>query len=115
MKRSICRCLFFCLAMPMLAQSAANEVTPAVQKLYSEAKAAQQQGDDTTAIEKYGEMIRLAPRLGAAYNNLGMLYFNRRLYAEAAPVLERGLSVDAGMQTATALLGLSYFELGEDQ
>jgi tetratricopeptide (TPR) repeat protein len=115
MKISICGFLFLCFAMPLLAQSAANEVTPAVQKLYSEAKAAQEQGDDTTAIGKYGQMIRLAPHLGAAYNNLGRLYFNHRQYAEAIPVLERGLRVDPEMHTATALLGLSYFELGEDQ
>lgn len=102
-------------AAPVLAQSSSNEVTPAVQKLYSEAKAAQQSGDDQTAIEKYRQMVQLAPHLAAAYNNLGMLYFNHREYAEAAPVLERGLHIDPQMGTATALLGLSYFELGENE
>lgn len=112
----ICGCLLLtCVAAPVLAQSSSNEVTPAVQKLYSEAKAAQQAGDDQAAIEKYRQMIQLAPHLAAAYNNLGMLYFNHREYAEAAPVLERGLHIDPQMGTATALLGLSYFELGENE
>lgn len=114
-KRWICGSLFLCLATPLLAQSAANEVTPAVQQLYSEAKAAQQQGDDNAAIDKYRQMIRLAPHLAPAYNNLGMLYFNHRQYTEAVPVLERGLHLNPDMGTAVALLGLSYFELGEDQ
>jgi tetratricopeptide (TPR) repeat protein len=108
-------CLLALIAIPLMAQSSSNEVTPAVQKLYAEAKAAQQQGDDNTAIDKYRQMLRLAPHLAPAYNNLGMLYFNHHEYAEAVPVLERGLSLDADMPTATALLGLSYFELGENQ
>lgn len=115
MKTWVCGCLLLCLATPLLAQSASNEVTPEVQQLYAQAKTAQQNGDDNTAMEKYRQMIRLAPDLAAAYNNLGMLYFNHGEYAKAVPVLERGLHVDPKMGTATALLGLSYFELGQDQ
>lgn len=107
--------LLMCIGAPVLAQSSSNEVTAEVQQLYSQAKAAQQGGDEQTAIEEYRQMIRLAPHLAAAYNNLGMLYFNHRQYAEAVPVLERGLRVDPQMSTATAMLGLSYFELGENE
>lgn len=115
MRTWICGCLLLCMATRLMAQSTSNEVTPAVQQLYSQAQAAQQQGDDKAAIEKYRQMIRLAPHLAPAYNNLGMLYFNHGEYAEAVPVLERGLQVNPRMGTAIALLGLSYFELGEDQ
>jgi tetratricopeptide (TPR) repeat protein len=115
MKTWVCGCLLLYLATPLLAQPASNEVTPEVQQLYAQAKTAQQNGDDNTAMEKYRQMIRLAPDLAAAYNNLGMLYFNHGEYAKAVPVLERGLHVDPKMGTATALLGLSYFELGQDQ
>ncbi|MGA8160915.1 MAG: tetratricopeptide repeat protein [Acidobacteriaceae bacterium] len=107
--------LALALAVPLAAQSSGDEVTPAVEQLYAQAKAAEQQGDAATAIEKYRAMIRAAPHLAAAYNNLGMLYFNQRDYAQAAQVLERGLRVNANMPTASALLGLSYFELGENQ
>lgn len=107
--------LLFAAASPLLAQSSADEVTPQVQQLYAQARAAEQQGDAAAAIEKYRAMTRLAPHLAAAYNNLGMLYFNQRDYAEAATVLERGLKVNANMPTAATLLGLSYFELGEDE
>ena len=100
--------------VPLRAQSPGDEVTPAVQRLYAEAKTAAQQGDTTTAIAKYRAMIRLAPHLAPAYNNLGMLYFNQRDYAKAVPVLEVGLRLNPDMSTATAMLGLSDFELGEN-
>jgi tetratricopeptide (TPR) repeat protein len=107
--------LLLCLAAPLFAQSSGDDVTPQVQQLYAEAKSAQQQGDSNAAIEKYRAMIRLAPHLAAAYNNLGMLCFNQHDYAQAAQVLERGLRLNPEMPTASALLGLSYYELGENQ
>lgn len=98
------------------AQSSSDgEVTPQVQQLYAEAKAAQQRGDDNGAIEKYRAMLKLAPHLAPAYNNLGMLYFNQRDYTHAAQVLEQGLKLNPDMPTASALLGLSYSRLGQSE
>src|ERR1022692_2033543 len=94
------------------AGQATDEVTPEVQQLYAQAKAAQQHGDSATAIEKYRAMIKLAPHLAAAYNNLGMIYFNEHDYSHAAEVLEHGLKINPNMPTASALLGMSYFQLG---
>ena len=96
------------------AQSGDDEVTPQVQELYAQAKAAQQSGDNATAIQKYRAMLKLAPHLAPAYNNLGMLYFNQGDYAHAAKVLEQGLKVNPDMPTASAMLGLSYAQMGEN-
>ena len=96
------------------AQSGDDEVTPQVQELYAQAKAAQQSGDNSTAIQKYRAMLKLAPHLAPAYNNLGMLYFNQGDYPHAAQVLEQGLKVNPDMPTASAMLGLSYAQLGEN-
>jgi tetratricopeptide (TPR) repeat protein len=112
----------FCLLAPLLAAIAAvpahaqgnDEVTPEVQQLYAEAKAAQQHGDGAIAIAKYRAMIKAAPHLAAAYNNLGMLYFNSHDYSHAAEVLKRGLELDSNMPSASAMLGMSYFQLGEN-
>ena len=93
--------------------SADDEVTPQVQALYAQARAAQQHGDSAAAIEKYRSMLKLAPHLAPAYNNLGMLYFNQHDYTHAAQVLKRGLELNPEMPTASALLGMSYFEMGE--
>jgi tetratricopeptide (TPR) repeat protein len=105
-------CLF--LAVATYAQTAADdEVTPQVQALYAQAKAAQQRGDTAAAIEKYRAMLKLAPHLAPAYNNLGMLYFNDHDYANAAQVLKHGLDLNPDMPTASALLGMSYHEMGD--
>ena len=95
------------------ANQANDEVTPEVQRLYAQAKEAQQHNDSAVAIEKYKAMIRLAPHLAAAYNNLGMLYFNEHDYEHAAQVLKHGLELNPDMPTASALLGMSYHELGD--
>ena len=112
--------LFFILlstaaGAPLLAQSANDEVTPQVQELYAQAKAAQQRGDDAAAIQKYRAMLKLAPHLAPAYNNLGMLYVNQHDYGHAVEALEQGLKLNPDMPTASALLGLSYAELGENE
>ncbi len=90
-----------------------DEVTPQVQQLYAEAHAAQASGDPALAIAKYRAMLRLAPHLAPAYNNLGMLYFNGHNYPEAAAALSRGLALDPHMTGAQAMLGMSYLEMGE--
>jgi tetratricopeptide (TPR) repeat protein len=93
--------------------SSDDEVAPQVQALYAQAKAAQQRGDNAEAIEKYRTMLKLAPHLAPAYNNLGMLYFNEHDYEHAAQVLKHGLELNPDMPTATALLGMSYHEIGD--
>lgn len=105
-------CLLVFPAYQGVAQQGADEVTQEVQQLYAQAKAAQQRNDTADAIEKYRAMIKLAPHLAAAYNNLGMLYFNNHDYEHAAEVLDRGLKLHADMPTASAMLGMSYYELG---
>ena len=106
--------LFFAATGPLASQES-DEVTPEVQQLYAQAKAAQKQGDEAAAIQKYRAMIKLAPHLAAAYNNLGMLYFNRHEYERAAEVLKRGLELHPDMPTASAMLGMSYFQLGANE
>ena len=84
-----------------------------VQKLYAEAKSAEAAGDMGSAIAKYEEILKLAPRLGAAYNNLGLLYFKQRDFEKAALILQEGLTVDPKMPSASALLGISFYQLGK--
>lgn len=112
---ALCLCLLLTPVAARAVQSQDSVVTPQVQQLYAAARAAQQQGDAATAIAKYRAIIRLAPGLAAAYNNLGMLYFNQGQYADATPVLEHGLKLNPHMNTASAMLGLSYYELGENE
>jgi tetratricopeptide (TPR) repeat protein len=43
-----------------------------------------------------------------------MLYFNTHDYSHAAEVLERGLELDGNMPSASAMLGMTYFQLGKN-
>jgi tetratricopeptide (TPR) repeat protein len=107
---------FLALAVsPALASQGNDEVTPEVQELYAQARAARQRGDNPTAIAKYQAMIKLAPHLAAAYNNLGMLYFDSHDYARAAEVLQHGMELNPNMPSAAAMLGMSYFQLGKNE
>jgi tetratricopeptide (TPR) repeat protein len=92
-----------------------DEVTPEVQQLYAEAHTAQASGNAELAMQKYRAMLRLAPHLAPAYNNLGMLQFNAHLYPEAAATLAKGLALNPDMLSARAMLGLSYLEMGDAQ
>ncbi|WP_109486285.1 tetratricopeptide repeat protein [Occallatibacter savannae] len=106
--------LALCVCPAVLGQAGDAEVTPKVQQLYAEANAASEGGDAANAIEKYRAIIKLAPHLAAAYNNLGALYFDQRDYAHAAETLKRGLELNPNMPTAAAILGMSYVQLGEN-
>jgi predicted Zn-dependent protease len=120
-RTQISRCIFRWIVPLLLCTSAVtfparsqnDEVTPQVQQLYAEAHAAQERNDAASAIQKYREMIRLAPHLAPAYNNLGRLYFNQHEYDRAAQVLAQGLKLNPNMPTASAMLGMSYLETGQ--
>ena len=108
-----CLLVLLSASSELAAQNGSNEDDPRAQELYGQAKTAQSQGDIATAIAKYEEILRVAPRLGPAYNNLGALYFRQREYQKAASVLEAGLKISPNMPSASALLGISLFEMGE--
>lgn len=95
------------------AQSSSPEDDPRLQELYTEAKLAESHGDLAAAAAKYESMLRIAPQLAVAYNNLGAVYFKQRAYRQAAAVLEKGLKINPSMPSSSALLGMSLFEIGE--
>jgi tetratricopeptide (TPR) repeat protein len=103
--------LLLFLSLPLAAQTAEDRID----QLHAEAKAAEQQGDLTTAIAKYQAMLKLQPDLAPAYNNLGALYFKQGNFGQAAETLERGLRVDPKMTSASALLGIALFQMAEYQ
>src|SRR5690348_2871326 len=97
----------------LMAQSETNASDSRLEKLYADAKTDEAAGDLAGAIAKYKSILRVAPDVGPAYNNLGALYFKQRDYAKAAAVLQQGLKVDRNMVSASALLGMSLFQMGK--
>ena len=105
--------LAFLLGQNLQAEKSPSADDAQVQQLYAEAKSAQAQGDLAGAAEKYEKLLRIAPRLAPAYNNLGALYLQQRKYKKAAAVLQKGLDVDPQMTSASVLLGISLYEMGD--
>ena len=101
------------VAANIVAQSGRDSSDARVQELYESAKGAQRRGALAEAIKDYEEILRIAPALGPAYNNLGALYFQIKDYSKAAAVLKKGLHVDPGMTSAAALLGISLYNTGD--
>lgn len=99
--------------LPAKAQAESGDTDPRVLKLYGEAKEAQARGDQAEAIAKYQSILEISPRLSAAYNNLGLLYFQARDYPQAIAILEKGLKISPKMHSATALLGICLYEHGD--
>lgn len=90
--------------------------TPAgvdVDQLHEQAVAAERSGNLQEAAAKYSEIIKAAPRLAPAYNNLGAIYFKAHQFARAVEVLQKGLQVDPHMLSASALLGMSLYQMGD--
>lgn len=88
-------------------------VSPEVQALYEHAQAAQLANAPETAVADYRRIVRLAPGLAQAYNNLGRLYYNLGRFQEAADVFKQGLVIAPEMHASQIMLGASYVELGQ--
>ena len=88
---------------------AADEAT---QRLYAEAKSAESQGRPEEAIQKYQTIIKLHPRLAAAYNNLGHFYYEQGRLEEAIEPLTRASELDTKVAAPRALLGFTYYQMG---
>jgi tetratricopeptide (TPR) repeat protein len=113
--RPVLLLLISCTLLPSGGSSlvAQETVSPEVQALYEHAQAAQAANSPETAISDYRHILKLAPNLPQAYNNLGRLYFNLGRYGEAAAVLKQGLTVAPEMHGAQIMLGASLLELGQ--
>jgi len=94
------------------AQTPATANDARIQELYAQAKSREAAADMAGAVEAYRAILKVAPRLGSAYNNLGLLYFKLGDYSNAVDILEQGLKVDPRMPTASALLGISLSQMG---
>jgi len=105
--------LVFAPFAALQAQTVTDANDSRVQELYAQAKAEEANGDLQGATASYESLLRIAPRLPAAYNNLGALYLRQRDYRKAAEILEKGLKLDPKMSSAAALLGIARFEMGD--
>lgn len=98
------------LAVLALMLAAAQATSP--EKLFEEAVAAQQRGDDTSAIAKYRELLKLRPDVSEARANLGAALARQGRYDEAIEQYRAALQ----KEDSPALklnLALAYYKKGD--
>jgi len=96
-----------CLISPSFSQNTQARV----QTLYDEARSKEQAGDLNAAIEKYQAILKLDPKLAAAFNNLGRLYVRQARYLDAIESLKNALQLDAKLASSHVLMGISLYEM----
>jgi len=107
------RIVFVLIFLSSVQVAASQNVGDQIQHLYAEAKSAQNEGRADAAIEKYRAIIALNPRLAAAHNNLGRLYYQEGRLDEAIRSFQRACELDASLEAPRAQMGLAHFQMGD--
>jgi tetratricopeptide (TPR) repeat protein len=90
-----------------------QEVNGRIQELYVQAQSQEKGGQLDQAIATYTEIVKLDPKLAAAQNNLGRLYYQQGRLEEAGKALKRACELDAKLEPPRALLGFALFQMGD--
>jgi tetratricopeptide (TPR) repeat protein len=101
------------LVLVLVTTGISQNVDDRIQQLYTEAQSEDRQGRGDAAIQKYQAILRLNPKLPAAYNNLGQLYFQQGRFEEAIKSLKKACELDSKLAAPRALLGLSLYQVGD--
>jgi tetratricopeptide (TPR) repeat protein len=99
--------------LPVVICSVMLGQTPSAEQIFRDAIAAQQRGDDETAIAKYRELIRLRPEVVEVRANLGAALAHAGHYDDA---IEQYLTALSKLPDNTALrlnLALAYYKKGD--
>ena len=96
----------FVLGFAALAQNAGPE------QLFRDAVAAQQRGDDATAIAKYQQLLKTRPDVIEVRANLGAALARQGRFDEAIEQYRAALAKDEGNFALRMNLGLAYYKKG---
>jgi tetratricopeptide (TPR) repeat protein len=91
-------------------RSISQETSAQVQQLYEQAKVDEKSGRPDEAIRKYEQIIKLDPKLAAAYNNLGRLYYQQGRLDDAVKPLRQASQLEPKLEPPRALLGFVLFQ-----
>ncbi len=102
--------LIFILLLAFATRSFSQQPTDQVQQLYEQARRDEKSGHPDEAIRKYEQIIGLDPKLAAAYNNLGRLYYQQGRLDEAVKPLRQASQLEPKLEPPRALLGFVLFQ-----
>jgi tetratricopeptide (TPR) repeat protein len=98
--------------LAVLLTGAALAQNATAEQLFREAVQAQQRGDDSLAVAKYRELIKLRPDMLVAHANLGAALAHLRRFDEAIAEYERALAGAPNNVQIRANLALAYYKAG---
>jgi tetratricopeptide (TPR) repeat protein len=99
--------------LPILICAAAVGQSPTPEQLFREAVAAQQRGDDHTAIARYRELIKLRPEVAEVHANLGAALAHAGLYDDAIEQYRAALAKLPDNKSLRLNLALAYYKKGD--
>ncbi len=108
---ALCLLTLLALSCPALH----SQPRPGFDKLSQEADAARDANHLDEAVGLYQQALALRPDWKEGWWSLGTIEYDRSQYAEAKRALEKVVAQDPESGTARLMLGLSEFELGEDE
>ncbi|HEX4487851.1 MAG TPA: tetratricopeptide repeat protein [Terriglobales bacterium] len=100
-------------AVFLTAVAFSQEVSGRIQALYAQAQAQEKSGQVEQSITSYLEIVKFDPKLAAAQNNLGRLYYQQGRLEEASKALRRACELDPKLAPPRALLGFALFQMGD--
>jgi tetratricopeptide (TPR) repeat protein len=96
-----------CAALPQ------TTVPEAQQRLFDQGERALAEGRYAEAEAAYEKLRQLEPGMAEVYGRLGLIYYQRRKYAQAVPVLRQALKLKPSLPNTDVLLAMCLSELGK--
>ena len=88
------------------------QVTPELRQHVDAGLKAKSAGDLDGAAREFRRVVELAPQMAAAHVNLGMVYFEKKDYGNAIPVLRKALELNRDLPGARGMLGAALLAQG---
>jgi tetratricopeptide (TPR) repeat protein len=105
--------MLFCLTAATFGQLPNPQAQEFVASHFESARLAEARSDFVQAEDDYKRIVQRFPKeIPEVYQNLGLVYYVQRKYAEASTTLETGLKLKRPMLGAHLFLGCSYVQLG---
>ncbi|MEJ2007697.1 MAG: tetratricopeptide repeat protein [Acidobacteriota bacterium] len=113
LRLSVTRLVFFAILLLLIFSCTAHAQGAKQRQLMQEAFVARQHGDNTLAVQKYQELIRLYPSMVAAHANLGSVLASLGRFDEAIAQFLVALKEDPGNPKLRFGLARVYFKKGD--
>lgn len=103
--------IFLCLCAPVCFSSAQQSIS--LQQQYEEAQKQLAAGNYSEARQSFEKLAETNPTIAEIHANLGLIYFEERMFQPAIKELRRALKLNPSLSKSAAVLAMSLSEVGE--